>query len=78
MFSLYYLGTDENPAEWMKDKDGNVFVFTYEAVARVAKKHLETPEEEIEVRVYDGDSPTVHPKMEKFFDAHGGLKPMQG
>jgi hypothetical protein len=75
MFSLYFLGGGENEPGWMKDSQGRVFVFTHSAVAEIARRHLETPEEGIEVRPYDGDAETVTPKLERCFDAQGKIKP---
>jgi hypothetical protein len=75
MFSLYFLGSNESAPGWMTDNDGRVFVFQHRPVAEIARKHLQTPEEGIEVRPYDGDAETVAPKMERCFDAQGKIKP---
>jgi len=73
MWSLYFLGTEDESADWMKDRNGRVFVFTHKRVAEIAKKHLDTAEERVLVLTTPDGVETVHPKLEKCFDAQGKI-----
>ena len=63
-FGLWFEGGDNLPAEWLKDKSGRVLLFTEEG-GQAMRDALQIGPEQIILKPYDGDGPT----MERNLDA---------